>query len=595
MIASPHAEGRIYFAANKVFRSNDYGNSWAVLGDDLSAQINRNELKVYDRVLSIDAVMKNGSTSQYGTIVAMSESTIDEDLLAVGTDDGLIQISEDGGQNWRKVASIEGAPAQSYVNNIYLSNHNVNVIYAALNHHKYGDFRPYLYMSMDKGMTWKSISNNLPERGSVYAIEEDFEDKDLLFCGTEFGVFFSPNGGERWKKLGAGLPTIAVRDIAIQKREQDLVLGTFGRGFYVLDDYSSLRSVENKKMVDAAEIYDVRDALLWEPAMPLGLPGKAFQGDNYYTADNLGPVAMFTYFFNDEIKSLEDQRREVEKSLAKDGKDVTYPSYDELKSESEERGAELVFVVRDEKGEVVRRLTSKPSRGLGRIEWDLRYPTRDAVDLSKPAFYNPFGGESKGAYVSPGEYSVELHLNQDGALKQLHEAVKFNVLPLKNTVMPASDRAEKLAFQEEVNMLSAEMEAADKMVSEMQNKLKYMKAAVKLSNAPLADLQSALISLEDDLRAVSIAMYGDRYKRRLDINEPITPSGRIGKISWEQGSSTADPTSSHRASLAIAKEEFAPIQAKVKGLYTGDVVEIEKKLKAAGAPYTPGRVLQEGW
>jgi hypothetical protein len=591
LIASPHGRGRIYFAANKVFRSNDYGNSWEVLSDDLSAQINRNELKVYDRVLSIDAVMKNGSTSQYGTIVAMAESTIDENLLAVGTDDGLIQISEDGGQNWRKIAAIKGAPTQSYVNNIYLSNHDVNLMYAAFNHQKYGDFKPYLFRSVDKGLTWKSISNNLPEKGSVYAIEEDFVDKDLIFCGTEFGVFFSPNGGERWKKLGAGLPTIAVRDIAIQKREQDLVLGTFGRGFYVLDDYTSLRSIENKEVTELAEIYGVRDALLWEPSMPLGLPGKSFQGDNYYTADNLGPVAMFTYFFNDDIKSLGEQRMEAEKSLIKESKDVSYPSYDELKAEEEERKAELVFVVRDSKGDVVRRLTQKPSKGLGRIEWDLRFPSRDAVDFSKPAFYNPFGGESKGAYVSPGAYSVELHLNQGGELKQLHEAVQFNVVPLKNTVMPATDRAVKLAFQEEVNAVSAEIEAAGEMLGEMQNKLKYMKEAVKLSNVPLADLQTSLIALEDKLRLLSTKMYGDNYKRRLDIDEPLTPSARIGKISWEQGSSTADPTTSHKASLEIAKEEFLPIQTMIKDLYTGDIVKLEEKLKAAGAPYTPGRVL----
>lgn len=593
LIASPHAEGRLYFAANKVFRSDDYGNSWEVLGDDLTAQINRNELKVYGRVLSMDAVMKNASTSPYGTIVAMSESIIDENLIAVGTDDGLIQISEDGGKTWRKITNVPGAPLQSYVNNVFLSKHDVNVLYVAYNHHKYGDFKPYIFKSMDKGQTWKSITANLPERGSVYAIEEDHIDKDLIFCGTEFGVFFSPNAGGRWKKLGAGLPTIAVRDIAIQKRENDLVLGTFGRGFYVMDDYSSLREVENEGMDDLVKIYAIRDALLWEPATPLGLPGKAFQGDSYYTADNLGPEAMFTFYFNEGFKSLKDKRRKKEKDAIKKNQDVSYPSYDELKSESEEIASQLVFVIRDAEGNIVRRITKKPSRGVSRINWDLRYPARDAVDLSKPAFYNPFGGSSKGAYVAPGDYTVEMHLNKAGELEQIHEAVSFKVKSLDNTILPAKDRGEKLAFQEEVNRLSAEMETVGKMLGEMQNKLKYMKEAMRLSNAPLAEMQTPLLALEENIRKARMMMYGDRYKSRLDMDQVVSPARRIGKISWEQGSSTADPTTSHKNSLAIAREEFTPIQAMVKKLYTEDIVEMEALLKKAGAPYTPGRVLLE--
>ena len=192
---SNHVSGRLYFAANKVFRSDDYGNSWDVISDDLSRKIDRNKLKVYDRVLSIDAVAKNGSTSPYGTIVALSESPIDENFIVIGTDDGLIQITENSGKTWRKIDNIPDAPEQSYVNSVYLSQHDVNVIYVAFNHHKYGDFKPYIFKSSDKGNSWVSISSNLPIRGSVYSIEEDHVDSKLIFCGTEFGVFFSPDYG----------------------------------------------------------------------------------------------------------------------------------------------------------------------------------------------------------------------------------------------------------------------------------------------------------------------------------------------------------------------------------------------------------------
>ncbi|WP_235298119.1 VPS10 domain-containing protein [Portibacter marinus] len=591
LIASPHSEGRVYFAANKVFKSDDYGNSWEVISDDLSRGLNRNELKVYDRVLSIDAVMKNGSTSQYGTIVAMAESTLNENLLAVGTDDGLIHVTEDGGSSWNKIDGISGAPKQSYVNAIYLSNHDENVIYAAYNHHKYGDFKPYLFRSSDKGKTWKNIGSDLPERGSVYAIEEDHEDADLIFCGTEFGVYFSPDAGGVWKKLGSGLPTIAVRDIAIQRRENDLVLGTFGRGFYVLDDYSALREIENDEPSELATIFPVRDALQWVPSSPLGLPGKSFQGDGFYTADNLGPEALIRYYYSEEEKSLEDKRKEREKELIKAGQDVRYPTYEEYKAENEELPTHLLFVIKDADGNLIRQIEKKPSKGVGSLSWDLRLPARDAIDLSSPSFYNPFAGESQGALAEPGTYSVTMYLNKDGQISELNGPVSFEVKALEGHVMPAKDRGEKLAFQEKVNVLRAEIETVGQMISEMNKKVRYMKEAIKVADVPIGELQEPLLDLEEALRSVSQEMYGDRLKRSLDIDQPVTPAQRIGSIAWEQGSSTAEPTRTHIDSYEIAKAEFKPIQEKVKKLYTEDIVEMEETLKRIGAPYTPGRVL----
>ena len=382
LAVSAHKSGRLYFAANKVFRSDDYGNNWDVISEDLSRRIDRNKLKVYDRVLSMDAVSKNGSTSPYGTIVALSESTLDENLIVIGTDDGLVQITTNGGESWRKVDNIPGAPSQSYVNAVYTSQHDKNIIYAAFNHHKYGDFKPYVFMTRDKGYNWTSISSNLPSRGSVYSIEEDHLDPGLIFCGTEFGAFFSPNNGGNWKELSKGLPTIAVRDIAIQRQMNDLVLGTFGRGFYVLDDYSLLRDIENKEVTQKAMILPTRDAIMWEKSSPLGLPGKAFQGDNFYTADNLDPVAMISYYYDENYKSIRDKRKEKEKKLIKAKEDVYYPDYDALKAEIDEDEAKLLFTVKNSEDLVVKKVLKKPSKGFNRFHWDLRYEVTNPINLS---------------------------------------------------------------------------------------------------------------------------------------------------------------------------------------------------------------------
>ncbi|MCI0478946.1 glycosyl hydrolase, partial [Candidatus Uhrbacteria bacterium] len=237
LIISPHDSNRLYFAAQSLFRSDDRGNSWKPISGDLSRQINRNKLPVMGRVWSIDAVAKNTSTSYYGNIVSLSESPLVAGLLYVGTDDGLIQVSEDGGANWRKIERVAGVPELTYVSHLQASGHDANTVYAAFDNHKTGDFKPYVYKSTDRGRTWTSITSDLPQRGTTYVVVEDHVDRNLLFAGTEFGLFFSQNGGGKWIQLKGGFPTIAVRDLWVQKRRDDLVVGTFGRGIYILDDY----------------------------------------------------------------------------------------------------------------------------------------------------------------------------------------------------------------------------------------------------------------------------------------------------------------------------------------------------------------------
>lgn len=588
LVVSRHVSGRLYFAGNKVFRSDDYGNSWEVVSDDLSQQINRNTLKVYDRIVSIDAVAKNGSTSLYGAVVALSESPIDANLIAAGTDDGIIHISENGGTTWRKISNIPGAPKLSYVNSVYLSKHDVNTVYAAFNHHKYGDFKPYIFKSSDKGKTWTAISSNLP-KGSVYSIEEDHLDPNLIFCGTEYGAFFSPNKGKRWKELAAGLPTIAVRDITIQERENDLVLGTFGRGFYVMDDYSALRSVENAKPSERAKIYSVRDALSWEQSLPLGLPGKSFQGDNFYTAPNLGPEAMITYYYNEDYKSLKDKRSKKEKKLIKNGSDTPYPSYDELKAERNEKAEKLVFTIKNSKGQVVKKEFKKPRKGIQRFHWDLRYTLQNPIDLSVPSFYNPWAGKDEGTLVEPGMYTVDMQLYKNNELIKLAGPIKFEVKALDNTVMPAENRAAKVAFQKEVMQLEAELGACQTIMRETNTKLKYIKAAIKRSEQPFGELAKDVAAIEDKLKQISLELYGDSMKRKLDISQPQSPANRIGLIGYEQKYSTSAPTKTHKDSYAIAKRDITVLKKRVETVFNVDIKQLEEKLIKSGAGYTPGR------
>lgn len=587
LVISKHDNKRIYFSANKVFRSDDRGNSWQVISDDLTQQIDRNTLRVMDRVWGIDAVMKNGSTSPYGTIVAMDESPIDENLLYVGTDDGLIQVTEDGGKTWTKSSSFPGVPANTYVNMVIPSQHDINVVYACFNNHKRGDFKPYVFKSSDKGKTWVNITGNLPERGSAYAIAEDHVKSDLLFAGTEFGIFFSINGGKVWNQLKAGIPTTLVRDIAIQQRENDLVLASFGRGFFILDDYSALRELSDETLKKEAHLFEIRDALLFEPSVPLGLPKQGFQGDDYYLGDNLPSVAMFTYYLKDEVKTKKDLRQETESANKKDGKNNVYPTYEALTAERNENDPYLLFTITDSDGNIVRKLTSSPKKGVNRLQWDLRYAPKTAINFSKPSFYNPFASAEAGSLIAPGKYAVSLSLYQNGEFKKLTEAVEFNVKVLNNSSTPAADRAALVAFQAKAQKLDAAVQATQKTIGEVKNQLKYIKEAVLRSNVAQDDLDADISTIEEKLYQIELKLNGDRVAGQLDLNTPPPVSSRIGYVIYEAFHSTSSPTQTHLDVYEIAKEEFTPLLGQVRKIVMEDIKALQEKLGNAGAPYTP--------
>jgi photosystem II stability/assembly factor-like uncharacterized protein len=590
LLISPHSHTRLYFAANKLFRSNDRGNTWKVISPDLTRQIDRNKLEVMGKIWPMDAVAKNASTSPYGTIVALDESPVKEDMLYVGTDDGLIQVTEDGGENWRKIESFPGVPKRTYVNDIIASHHGANTVYAAFNNHKNGDFKPYILKSMDAGKTWTSLSSNLPERGSVYALAEDHINKDLLFAGTEFGVFASLDGGKKWKQLKNGLPTIAVRDLAIQTREDDLVLATFGRGIYILDDYSPMRTLTEDTLTKEGHIFSIKDALMFVEKAPLGTLGsrsKGFQGENYFTVPNPPVAATFTYYLKESVKTLRDQRREQEQETAKQKKPVYYPTYEQMRAEEEEMTPYLLFTILDEDDHVVRHLRSSAQKGLHRITWDLCYPALDPTNLRDA---NPTSSGPSSTFILPGTYKVFMSKCVDGEITQLTDPVTFKAKPLGNTSLPAEDKAALVEFQGKVRKLSHSVNAASSMLRELGTRVTHYKVALKSVTIPHKELFSQITDLEKKLAEFQRQMYGDFIMSRLDLDTEPGIARRINSIIYEQWGSTSAPTQTQKDNYQIVLEEFAPIYQALKKIIEEDVKNIEKKLDEIGAPYTPGRL-----
>jgi photosystem II stability/assembly factor-like uncharacterized protein len=588
LVISPHSPTRLYFAANKVFKSDDRGHSWQAISEDLSRQIDRNQLPVMGKVWGMDAVQKNVSTTIYGNIVALDESPLQEGLLYVGTDDGLVHVSENDGEEWRTISQVPGVPETTYVNMLLPSQHEAGTVYAVFNNHKNGDFKPYVFKSTDKGQSWQAISSNLPERGSAYAIAEDHVDPNLLFVGTEFGLFFSSDGGTHWTQLKSGLPTIAIRDIAIQRRENDLVLASFGRGFYVLDDYSPLRNLTKESLEQTAHIFPIKDAWMFNPSSPIGngYGRQAFQGSSYYTADNPPVGAVFTYYLKEKPKTLKEQRQKKEQELAKEGEAIPYPSFAEMRAEDNEEKPFLLFTITDGEGNVVRKLKTNATAGIKRISWDFRYPSTSPINVGSGNRPRPRGS---GHLALPGDYFVSLSQSVNGEITQLVEPQKFTIKPLNNATLPAEDIEAKLAFEAKAAELRRAISAANAVRSDMAKRVNHIKAAILAANDVPTEMMQEAKAVEVELQRINIAFNGDRSVSSRQFETPPSLNRRIGDAVYGPSRNSSAPTETAMEQYEIAAAEFEGLLASLKDIVK-QVQTLEEKLDASNAPYTPGRL-----
>jgi photosystem II stability/assembly factor-like uncharacterized protein len=580
LIVSSHDASTLYFAANKLFKSTNKGDDWQVISPDLSQQIDRNKLEVMDQVWTIDAVMKNASTTIYGNVIALDESPKKKGLLYVGTDDGLIQVSENDGGTWTKYSTFLGVPSNTRVNMLTASLHDENTVYVAFNSQRQGDFKPYLFTSNDKGKTWTSISSNLPERGNVYCIKQDHLDPNLLFVGTEFGAYFSNDNGKVWTKI-SGLPITAVYDLDIQKRENDLVAATFGRGFYVLDNYSPLRSLTKENLDKKAFLFPVKPALQYVPADPLGLDGTGFQGHNMWAASNPTFGATFSLYIKDEYKTLKDIRQEKEKALEKEKKDVFYPTFDELRKEALDEAANLIWVITDETGKEIRRMTSSPTKGIVRMSWNLRSNSTNSIN-----------SESNGFLVPPGNYFVSISLLQNGLVEELVTKQSFTVIGLNNQTLLAKNPAELVLFRNDVAALNQKINNASNWLDEVNDVLKEMQST--LINYPNTEL-----SLLSETRALkllydeaALVLWGDKIKSSREFETLPSINDRMGMVEYQLYENTAGVSNTHRANKAIAEEQYIALSISL-GVISNRMKALQEKLSTVPIPYT--KTLSRFW
>jgi len=580
IVVSTHNPKRLYFASQRVWKSEDRGDAWEPISGDLTLNQDRMTFPYYGTSQSWDNAWDLKAMSNYNTITSLAESPKQEGLIYAGTDDGLIQITEDGGANWRKISlsSIKGLPSTPFVNDVRADLFDANIVYAALDNHKNGDYNPYIIKSNDKGRTWSLMNGDLPSKLLIWRLVQDHVKKDLLFAATEFGVYFTSNGGKNWVELEGGMPTIPIRDITIQRRENDLVAGSFGRGIFILDDITPLRNFNKSMMSNPATLFPIKTAHWYRQHSRVGS-----QGDAEWIGKNPPFGANFTYYMADKIKS----KRDIRKSNEKKG-DAKFPGWDVLEQENREDGPSVVLIIKDSNGDVVNTVQGTNKKGFNRVNWQLNYPNKSGERLKTPGGRRGFRGG--GVMVTPGTYTVTLVKRVNGVNIVLQEPESFSVEPLFDGALPRKSYKEidafrdaAFAFQQDLTSTNIELSRSQQIIDAMLRALNKATSPSDVLFKQLNDVKIALLDIDKEL-------HGDPIKD--EIGSRTNPTASDGNsLGWTALGTTYGPTEEHKALLSRVQSQLKKVKTKLFPIVNSTLPELESALNNAGAPWIEGQGL----
>ncbi|MEM9884836.1 MAG: glycosyl hydrolase [Bacteroidota bacterium] len=583
ILVSPHSPKRLYFASQRVWRSDNRGDSWTDISGDLTRNEERVKLPIMGKVQSYDNPWDVYAMSNYNSITSLSESPVQEGLIYAGTDDGIIQVTENGGETWTKIMAkqLPNLPERAFINDIKADLHDANTVYVALDNHKEGDYKSYLYKSTDKGKTWTSIAGDLPEKHLVWRIVQDHVKPELMFLATEFGIYFTLDAGKAWNKL-SGAPTISFRDLVIQKRENDLVGASFGRSFFVLDDYSPLREVNDEVLAKEGALFPVKDALWYQPKSIVSAQGNA-----KYVAENPAFGAVFTYYLSEKYASAKSERKKKEKELAKEGKDIPFAGWDALAAESADEGTKIWLTVKDSEGNVVRRIAGKTGKGFHRVSWDLMRASQRPI---KPGQKQTRSWWERGFMSMPGDYTVTLSKQEKGKVTDLSEPVEFKVTPLRDGALEGASKGEFIAFIEDLEKTQGQLSAANYLLEESMNKVDAMQTALTRTNTDMGGLYEELYAAKGKLMDIKTMMEGNAAKNEIGEKNAPDVSSRFF-TAYRGATSTYGPTPMHKESLALAQKQLKMLMNKLQTISEEHLPKMEKRLSDAGAPWIEGQAI----
>ena len=624
ILVSHHDPKRVYFGSQRVWRSENRGDSWNAVSKDLTKNEERMSLPIMGKVQSYENAWDVYAMSTYNTITSLAESKVNENVLYAGTDDGIIQYTKNGGESWTKmtVDQLPNTPKTAFVNDIKADLYDEKIAYVALDNHKFGDYNPYLFKTTNGGESWISIAEGLPEGTLVWRLVQDHVNPNLLFLGTEYGVYVSLNQGGKWHKFSSGLPTISVRDLAIQKRENDLVIATFGRSFYVLDDYSPLRLINDESLESEAVLFPPKKALQYNQVYG----GSGSSGGATFTAKNPPYGAVFSYYLKEGHTSLKSKRlrgemskngdRSLLEKLAEKGyktpssiidediktlvkitdsdkkeikvlkevlmqqknKDIPFPGWTALDDERDESKPEIILVVKDKLGETVAQLSQPLKKGFSRVNWSL-----NTVEPTVSNTNNKYNYYDVYQMAKPGSYTVSMFKRIDGELTALSEPQTFEVERIrKNTLTnPMADKHD--AYYKSITQLTKEIKTLEHEVKKSHKRVAAYEKNLKYIKDDRASLTKEVYALRDEMNKLKREIGGSPSKAEIGEKDLLTLNDRLSNAKGGWSPSSYGPTILHMQSYEMALQLFERLKPKANN-YIKQVKELGKKLEEAGAP-----------
>ena len=556
ILISPHDHNTVYMGANYLFRSPNRGDSWQQLGGDLTRQLDRDKLPLMGKLWTKDAVARHAGTADFGNISTVDESPLRKGLLYVGTDDGLIQVSRDDGATWTKIERFPGVPDMTYVSRVVASRQNEGTVYATFDGHRSNDFKPYVLKSTDYGKTWTSITSNLPV-SSVQVIREHPRVPSLLFVGNEIGAYYSGNGGKSWSRLQYNLPTVPVHDIRIHPRENDLVIGTHGRGIYIIDDITPLERLAAATPIERTYVFPVKPVTLfnYNSSIPGGARGAGALGERSYSAPNPPYGSTLTYYIKDSLPKEQA----------------------------------LTLAIYDSTGKKIRDLTVNNKSGMHRSTWDLR--------LIPPYFNSRAQGnrtQPTGAFVLPGRYTARLQLTRNDTL--MTESSETQVVVNPDPLIPLTPAEYRALWEMRVSSgaQQAKVQAVVRTTELLKDQITEAKAALKSSAAP-DSLTRQADAIDKEVDDILLKVRGRTGPEANDVDDKkFHPSiqDRVNQVAGEIGDVTSPPTQIQRETLELAMTDLAREAARLNALLTTKVPALNRALDAAGVPWTVGRTVR---
>lgn len=569
----PFDPNTLYYGSQFVHKSTDRGDTWTIISPDLTTNDPQKQKQDESGGLTLDVTAAENHT----TILTIAPSPVQQGVLWVGTDDGNVQITQDGGKTWQNVVkNIKGLPANTWCPHIEASKFDAGTAYAVFDDHRRSNWTTYVYKTENFGKSWKSLTKNNPVAGKpnqiwgyAHVIEQDPVKKDLLYLGTEFGLFISFDDGGHWMKWTHGVPTVAVRALAVHPRDHALIIGTHGRAAYILDDVRPFRTVTAELLAKPLHLFEIPPYYQHQIKQ---VDGYRFPADAMFRGENRRYGAMITYSVNikEEAKKAAAPRRRQAARMR--------PGGPGMGREGAQKKKQAKIEIYDATGALVRKMDGPLDKGINRVFWNLQ---RDGFKFPQVGGSGRRRGPRGGPPVLLGSYTVKVKIDSLEATRP----VEIKADPRVN--VPMAERQEKLEMQirlgEKVEIIAEAVERIQKTQKAIDTVLERMRED---TSAAAKQVKRSGRQLKKKLTEVS-NKFIDPPGRQGIYPRDKTVVNRLGSVYFSLSSSIDAPTAAQKTAARQAEALLQTTLEELNNVFARDVADFKQKVEAANFTLFP--------